>query len=257
VGINIDGERGNILADLEQKGLTTLHMSGGELGVIEQAIPETLGMSSAQLLEMPPYVRNFKCEGKLEDGEPLCSKEKFTEGCANRGKQTSWHPGWKWHALVGNGMALSLMERLGDALTNLVQLEKYDPLTLFNELKAQEDKDYATFFGSEINPLYKSMLQSDSSAEIDEIVKMTFQERGVCRTARLPSESRFKGIMTSSKNRFGHIHYERGIVINWGKEVPDSNEMTLAFDPGGELRGCRVCAKFALSSSTASELLEN
>jgi hypothetical protein len=62
------------------------HLSAG--------IPESSGISDAEIAQLPEYVRNFKCEGKLENGDPYCKAEKFTKYiCTTRGKKTNWHPG--------------------------------------------------------------------------------------------------------------------------------------------------------------------
>jgi hypothetical protein len=58
------------------------------------AIPESFGISEEEIQNLPEYVRNFKCEGKLESGDPYCGKEKYTKyACPIRAKQASWHPG--------------------------------------------------------------------------------------------------------------------------------------------------------------------
>jgi hypothetical protein len=59
------------------------------------AIPNTFGLSDAEIAEMPPFVRNFKCGGQVEKGDPGCGAEKWNlTMCPKRPFMTSWHPGW-------------------------------------------------------------------------------------------------------------------------------------------------------------------
>jgi hypothetical protein len=95
VGINMaGGERSRVLEDMEKIGLATFTVSKGDLSAMNDAVPDTQGMTIAQIDEMPELVRNLKCFGVMEKGEPFCTKEKYNEYvCPSRKGKVSWHPG--------------------------------------------------------------------------------------------------------------------------------------------------------------------
>jgi hypothetical protein len=79
---------------LEDLGMAAFIEEGQGQHEMREAIPESFGISEEEIKNLPEYVRNFKCDGKLENGDPYCGKEKFTKHtCPIRAKQTSWHPG--------------------------------------------------------------------------------------------------------------------------------------------------------------------
>ena len=111
---------------------------------MKEAIPETLGMSGAEIKDLPPYVRNFKCNNALENGDPYCGDEKYsTEVCPKRMGMASWHPGWKYQAMVGNSMALFLVDQLVDAVQTIDDTED-DELEFLLERLVQEEQQYYT-----------------------------------------------------------------------------------------------------------------
>jgi len=82
---------------LEQSGLTVLLVPPQLKPAVDAGIPDAFGLDDTQLKAMPPYVRSFKCEGKLEKGAPFCDELKWTnvkDTCASVKYRTSWHNGW-------------------------------------------------------------------------------------------------------------------------------------------------------------------
>ena len=41
------------------------------------AFPDMFGMTDAEIGEIPPYVQYFKCNNKLEEGDPGCGDRRF------------------------------------------------------------------------------------------------------------------------------------------------------------------------------------
>jgi hypothetical protein len=92
VGGRAQKNREGRLTELEEMGMAVF--SEYKLSEMRQGVPDTFGKSEEEISKMPEYVRNLKCNGKWEDGEPYCRNEKFSKYmCTPRGKQTSWHPG--------------------------------------------------------------------------------------------------------------------------------------------------------------------
>lgn len=93
--INGGNARKDVLAHLEERGMTALYQDIGEQRAIEKLIPDSAGVTQEQIDRMPPFVRNFRCGRTIEDGEPHCGEEKFNiKICPDRRFRTSWHPGW-------------------------------------------------------------------------------------------------------------------------------------------------------------------
>jgi hypothetical protein len=97
VGINVgDSDRGTregLLALLEDAGMPVFYQNNDAWEAMKDAIPETQGLSADQLKGLPEYVRNFKCGGALETGDPFCSDEKYSTICPDRMGKANWHPG--------------------------------------------------------------------------------------------------------------------------------------------------------------------
>lgn len=102
----------------------------------------------------------------------------------------------KWHALVGNILAFSLMELLDDALQELATGEPFDARALLAELVAEEDSDYDLFAQSAVSESSLAIVPPDQEEDLD--ASILFQKRGICHTALLPAETRFQGILTES-----------------------------------------------------------
>jgi hypothetical protein len=80
--------------ELEQMGLPVFTGFQDTQSAMYAAIPSTDGMAVTEISQLPEYVRNFKCEGKIESGDPFCTIEKFSKAiCSPRSKQNAWHPG--------------------------------------------------------------------------------------------------------------------------------------------------------------------
>jgi hypothetical protein len=82
------------LQRLEEMGMSAFVGLSTADSEMYKGIPESTGLSDEEIEAMPEYVRNFKCEGKIESGDPYCGNEKYTKKiCSPRAKQVSWHPG--------------------------------------------------------------------------------------------------------------------------------------------------------------------
>lgn len=191
----------NALGDL---GMTTLYMNETEFRNVLELVPDTLGKRQDELEAMPPFVRNFKCDNRIEEGDPYCGEEKYTlQVCPDRRFKTSWHPGWKWHALNGNLIALFLMEVIQDALGELqlaVQENHHlNTVALLANLTAQEAADYQNIVASELPTHSQEYHRDDPADQAQEFRHVYYKEPNICHIALLPSEIRFKGILTESE----------------------------------------------------------
>ena len=230
--------RRKAIQEIEKIGLAGLISSEEVMNQAHDDFPDSFGLSDAQIKELPPFVRNFKCGVQIENGDPYCKQEKFNMTlCKNRKFRTSWHPGWKWQALMGNLAALFLIEVLDEALKELAA-DTTDPATLLAKLKAQEDADYQVFQNAPVPENFKEILpksERDSFDYLDLLIKgHTF-----CHTGRLPAEIRHKGILTES-TKTGFLTFDKGVELNEAQTTMyDGAEMRLVYT-GGDRQVCEV-----------------
>jgi hypothetical protein len=99
VGYNLgqghNGGRPKAVQAAEDTGMPAFQLDHTENGVIYDAIPDTFGLSDAEIAEMPTFLQKFKCGKQVEKGDPGCDASKWNQTmCAKRPFMTSWHPGW-------------------------------------------------------------------------------------------------------------------------------------------------------------------
>ena len=229
--------RDRVMSLFQDMGMTTLtHDVELTNKIIKEVIPDTFGMNDAQIAATPPYLQYFKCGGKTEAGEPGCDVNKFNMTmCEKRRFRTSWHPGWKYQALIGNFMAMTQLDAAEAALQGLVDMEaavevkETDDLDgleakrkrLFNKMKElgnAEQKDYENIFSSpipeEFGPHIDKFLTPEQKDHLGGIEREAFfKEPSFCHTGLLPSEIRFGGFLTENFTATGRIldqNYEQG-----------------------------------------------
>jgi hypothetical protein len=90
-----EGARQNVMRHLEDSGISAMYMPRDVDNAVLSGIPDSFGLSDAELQSMPAFVEKFKCEGKIEGNDP-CNNYKFTviATCPQVKSRVSWHPGW-------------------------------------------------------------------------------------------------------------------------------------------------------------------
>ena len=89
-----DQQRIRVLEGMEKIGLATFAVSSDDLSAMNDAVPDTQGMTRAQIDQMPELVRNLKCSDVIEKGELFCAEQKYNEHvCPERKGKAPWHPG--------------------------------------------------------------------------------------------------------------------------------------------------------------------
>lgn len=181
-----------VLEDMEQSGMAAFVQVEDEDKAMTAGIPDTLGLTDDQIALMPEFVRNFKCGIQIEKGDPGCKELKFNSSmCNNRRFRTSWHPGWRWHAMQGNLYALWLTSMVEDALLELAS--KDIGKTLLADLRKEEEAAHSEFMQT---PVAESATGLTLPDDVDRDV--FFKGPNFCHTARLPAEIRHLGILTES-----------------------------------------------------------
>ena len=171
-----NGQRVKAIKEIEELGLAALISSENVMNAAVEGFPDTLGLTTDEIDKLPEFVRNFRCGNQYEAGDPYCGSEKFNMTlCPDRKFRTSWHPGWKWQAVMGYLAAYFLIEVLDDALKELTtaSVAGLNPSTLLAELKAAEDVDYAKFLNSSVPAYFQEVLPPSGvdGFDLDVLVK--------------------------------------------------------------------------------------
>jgi hypothetical protein len=209
---------------------------------INKEIPDMFGLTQEQIDAIPPNIRDFKCQGQIETGEPTCKMNKWSPFCEKRKHKTSWHPGWRVNALYGHGLGLFLVDALIEAIRGLGPND-YDPAAKLQELKSTEDADYEKFFASTIAPnsdTITGLFNASISKHIDPMV--FFRNRVMCRTALLPAESRYKGYMTGVVPPVDGA-YEKGVPFESIGNTKADGVFRIAIDQAERQEWCPIKLK--------------
>ena len=196
----------------EQMGMAAIISNDDVVHQAEQAMPDTLGLTDEEINALPEYARNYKCGNQIENGEPYCQKDKFRLGlCPERKYQTSWHPGWKWHALMGYLASYYVLDVLYNAMDELAsQLITTDPAALYTALQDEVNQEYDTFRRAKIPEFAKVIANVDDS---DLNITHILGGPNYCHTTKLPASIRFQGILTETKTKIGLSGYDKGIGV--------------------------------------------
>jgi hypothetical protein len=105
------------------------------------------------------------------------------------------------HALEGNALALFLMSALIDALKELVENDTIDPEVLLAQLKSEEDQLYESFVKADLPGsayAFYGLKEEDKDPDVD--VNLLLKSPSICRTARVPAQSRYLGYVTNTNH---------------------------------------------------------
>jgi hypothetical protein len=177
--------------------------------------------------KLPPGLQNYLCNGHVEVGEP-CKDHKWDtkHTCPNIKHQVSWHNGWKDHMFIGRMAAAFILEHLLEALDDLSKVVESDvddnadkteniaaaegviPTTqptlsssYLAELRAYEEKDKAAYFASTGPEKVSNVLNGPSNFNFTYFEK----SRSFCRTALLPSQTRYDGVFKNTSEPSEYI----------------------------------------------------
>lgn len=98
LGVHLGGrsraQREGALRTLEDMGMAAFYGNEESYAAMRDGIPDMEGLNRDDIATLPEYVRNFKCSGAIENGDPYCGAEKFSDYiCRARSRKTGWHPG--------------------------------------------------------------------------------------------------------------------------------------------------------------------
>eukprot|EP00531_Pseudo-nitzschia_arenysensis_P006636 CAMPEP_0116130070 /NCGR_PEP_ID=MMETSP0329-20121206/8260_1 /TAXON_ID=697910 /ORGANISM="Pseudo-nitzschia arenysensis, Strain B593" /LENGTH=783 /DNA_ID=CAMNT_0003624377 /DNA_START=18 /DNA_END=2369 /DNA_ORIENTATION=+ len=229
----------------ETNGLALFLRDDDYWKLMKKEIPDNAGLTTDEINELPEFVRHFKCDGAIEKGSPFCSENKYSEEvCPNRMGKASWHPGWKYNAMLGNAMALFLTEMLVGAVREIEETlfaedSEVTPDEFLAKLLQEEDAHRERLFGaqaSQLPPSYQKVYWYNNTSDDwknynkeetlgletgseDFQAKWSALDRealfhgpSMCHTARVPSQTRFFGHLTNQPEL-------KGEQVVFGKET--------------------------------------
>jgi len=233
--INLHNKRYlSISEEMAEYGLPSLTFTQDQVDKASgRKFPDTNEQTEEEANKMPKYVRKFRCGRGYEKGGQVCESEKWSldpdenEPCNKRRYRMGWHPGWKWHAWYGNLFSLFMMETIEDAL-KLIEESGSDGEVLFKELKAKEDADYKKFsLMANVPNITPGFAENAPDIPLDVI----YRKPNICHTARLPSELRYKGILTEvgeNDTGVGNMHY---LDYSYDRGMTDARELIKGVPP--------------------------
>jgi hypothetical protein len=153
----------------------------------------------------------------------------------------------------GHGIALFLVQALMDALKDLAEHSNQDPVALQVELQIEEDEQHEKLWQADLpedaDQLYQ-LGKGDTEKDPNVDMKLLWQGQSLCKTARLPAQSRYLGYTTNTDKVgnfavLGKETYDTGLVLHKANEADAMNGiMGLVYEPGGKEREwCSVVLK--------------
>lgn len=251
IGGRSQNQREMALHTLEQSGMSVFVGKDSSFAKRSEGVPNSAGISKAEIEALPYFVRNLRCNEQFENGDPYCREEKYTKwACEYRPRQASWHPGFKSHAMDGHALGLWLIDRLIETLTDLSQHSVTDPMKLWDELRQPEINTAEEI--TKANLPVEKIFSPENRASPDPSLDLDVFWRGpsLCRTGRLPAQSRFLGYTTNT-DKVGNIamlgleEYDTGMSIfdATNADAPKNGSMILAYLPGNDRSPCNAISK--------------
>jgi hypothetical protein len=235
------------IKDLEDMGMAGFNADESLMSKMRDAVPESAGLSEKDLAALPELVRNLKCNGGWEKGEPYCDKEKYTHFiCENRKKQVSWHPGYKDNAITGHGIALFLANALISALKTLLEELGDDREAILEQLYEQEQEAYENLTKAPLPEVYTNLFKKEEKGMPSDFNQaLFFKEPSICHTGRLPSQTRYLGYLTESNDVGGpapwsSVTYDQGIRKQQAIMADTEGLMSLVWDEKHREMDCPV-----------------
>lgn len=202
---------------LAAAGATALGMQPRVLRRIRNQLPIT-NTTAAGGDFLLPLIRNLKCQAGavLETGGGVCSEQRFSrDTCPNRLYRRDSFAGFKQQALTGHLVALFLVQQLEQAVQGL--LTKFEDVgdqpgvlttAVLAELQSAQDADDSRVRReAKIPAVPKELFHPSDYPDVKPAD--LFQRTALCHTARLPSEMRYRGILTDkTADDFDHFYRE-------------------------------------------------
>jgi len=194
----------SVLKKLEDDGMGALLFEHAHFQSMMEGTPEIDGMTEEEIDQVPEAIRYMKCDGKIESGVPCQEKKFIIDGvCPKRKFMTSWHPGHKYHLLMGHVIALFLIDTMLEAVRelDLLTIGAKKPENILGDLKRKDEMDRDKFERSAPELHGDWIAPGDDKLDINR--SLFYRKPNYCHTGLLPSMTRYKGIVTETPDMVG------------------------------------------------------
>ena len=229
--------------DVENHGVGTFFLNSTHIKQMHEIIPDMMGMPVADVEKLPPYLQHYKCEDKIEFGDPDCRQYKYTidEGCTERKAQVSWHPGYKSHSLYGTLMAYFLVDNLLKAMEWLEEEVKEKPMPArerYEQLLEAEKVDYANFRRAAVTDRASELF---SLTHPTNLIDPMYRHEVYCHTAVTPSQERYLGLSVEGVNETTPYPFGIDLASAGHKTENNNGTMWLAYNEEEIEPQCALC----------------
>ena len=216
-------------------------MNEAVVGSMEAAVPDSLHNTN-----LPPLLMYLKCgngdknddSNFLEVNEP-CKSEKFdVSACPDRYWRVPWHPGYRRLALYGNLLALMHVDAIEEAVRELIILfQTTEPLSVNAKVTSRQVQQIKELLeeqecrAKENQKATRTEIPTIGDQDWPKLIpgvppNWYFHSPSLCRTARLPSQHRFKGILTGRSVPYHNANSFVPIEGREQKQIRDQIETT-------------------------------
>ena len=247
VDINVDGSVQTkswlgVSSRAESMGVAAFYLDTKHIREMHDLIPDMMGMPMADVEQLPPYLQHYKCDNKIEFGDPDCREYKYTKGeCPRRKGQVSWHPGYKSHSLYGTLMAYFLVDNLVNALVWLEEEVKSHPMhprARWEHYSQNERQDYSDYQSTMVSKQETAGFKGDMP--MAKFIDAMFRNNVYCHTAVTPSQDRYLGLSINGVDE--HTPYPAGTDLQSASHMTTNRngKMVLVYSPD-EIEKCDRC----------------
>jgi hypothetical protein len=143
----------------------------------------------------------------------------------------------KLHGLWGHSMALFVMQTLIATVNEMISLESESLEVLLTRLEKEEDSHYDQAFRRNlVDAELRNLFDGGSGYKFDELANVVpnfdwyslfLTGKSICHTARLPSQIRYRGVLTESEkvggpSVWGDETYDTGLELDQAKTLPNA-----------------------------------
>jgi len=221
---NNEEYRAEINRQLDSVGLCTV---GFNADYIRSLLPNS---DKSTMDDLPFALRNYKCNGKVEQGD--CEMHKWNTSCDLAQYQTTSRSGWKDHRLIGRAIGVFLVNLLIDALDELQDVP-FSPMTMSN-LTMPQIQDRHSFFSANLHETHLGSHVHKNTNFLGGLGRFSpfWKTSSFCHSALLPNQARYDGMTTMGKQGIRHAG---GYYTNFDIGHSINNLPTLQAHTSGEL----------------------
>lgn len=216
-----------VLKGFEMNGMTVLGKDWRVQQRQANVFPDSAALSKEDRAALPEQLQYIRCGNEIEDGGPqimhtgilrkLCRAYKFNVTvCGDRPHKYIWHPSFRTNAIKGYTLAMTLFELTEDAIEQLP--DEATQQQLQEELDRLKEAERTDYQGMNTDPSYslEEWYEKENERHGEIPMMPLFQAPALCRTALLPSKSRYHYQLQGDGTKITTLYnntYEKGTIL--------------------------------------------